>query len=64
MESLGLKAVTAMAKADDWAQFAALARTKGLTVSSLLRLVVAQELRRAKLDAAKDAAIAPVKIAR
>ena len=48
---LNLIPVTVMASADHWIQFTKLARSQGLSISTLLRLLVAKELRRAARQA-------------
>jgi post-segregation antitoxin (ccd killing protein) len=44
---LNLKMVTVMAVPEHWEQFTALARAQGLSISALLRQMVAREVRRA-----------------
>jgi post-segregation antitoxin (ccd killing protein) len=47
MRSLNLTPVTVMAGVEHWKQFTALARSRELSISALLRQMVAKELRRA-----------------
>jgi hypothetical protein len=52
-EPLGTKLVAVQMIPETWEQFKKLARSQGLSSSSLLRQMVARELRRAAKQAAK-----------
>jgi hypothetical protein len=51
--ALNLVPATFMAHKEHWAEFATLARSQGQTASSLLRQLVAKELRRAAKAASR-----------
>jgi hypothetical protein len=54
MSRLGTLQITSFAAArEPWAQFQKLAQSQNLTASSLLRLIIAKELRRAAKQSAR-----------
>ena len=60
-QSLKLKTATIMVFEPHWAQFAVLARSQGISLSALLRQLVAREVRQAAREEA--AQIAPASVA-
>jgi hypothetical protein len=50
---LKLKMISIMAVPEHWKQFTALAHDQGLSISALLRQVIAREVRRAAQEAAR-----------